>query len=38
VEREALVDSVYDTAQYFVSMYVFSAFAELDDNNSPGAL
>jgi hypothetical protein len=38
VEREALVDSVYDTAQYFVSLYDFSALAKSDDNNSPVAL
>jgi hypothetical protein len=36
--REALVDSAYDTAQYFVSLYDFSALAESDDNASPGAL
>jgi hypothetical protein len=35
VERDALVDSVYDTAQYFVSLYDFSVLAKLDDNNSP---
>jgi predicted nucleotidyltransferase len=29
---EALVDSVYDTAQHFVSLYDFSALAESDDN------
>jgi hypothetical protein len=36
-EREALVDSVYDTAQHFVSLYDFSVLAESDDNKSPGA-
>jgi lipoate synthase len=36
--REALVDSVYDTTQHFVSLYDFSAPAESNDNNSPGAL
>jgi hypothetical protein len=34
-ERVALVDSVYDTAQHFVSLYDFSALAESNDNNSP---
>jgi hypothetical protein len=38
VEREALVGSVYDTAQHFISLYDFSALTESDDNNSPGAL
>jgi hypothetical protein len=37
-EREVLVDSVYDTAQYFVSLYNFFALTESDDNNSPGPL
>jgi hypothetical protein len=37
-EQEALVDSVYDTTQYFVSLYDFSSLVELDDNNSPDAL
>jgi hypothetical protein len=31
-EQDALVDSVYDTAQYFVSQYDFSVFNESDDN------
>jgi hypothetical protein len=35
VERDALVDSVYDTAQYFVSQYDFSLLNESDDNASP---
>jgi hypothetical protein len=34
-ERDALVDSVYDTIQYFVSQYVFSVLTESDDNASP---
>jgi hypothetical protein len=37
-EWAALVDSAYDNAHHFVSLYDFSAFAESDDNNSPGAL
>jgi hypothetical protein len=36
--QEALVDSAYDTTQYFVSLYDFSTLAESDDNTSPGAL
>jgi hypothetical protein len=36
--REALVDSAYDTAHYFVSLYDFSMLPELHDNTSPGAL
>jgi hypothetical protein len=36
-EWDALVDSVYDTTQYFVSQYDFSVLAESDDNASPGA-
>jgi hypothetical protein len=35
---EALVDSVYDTAQHFVSLYDFSALAESDDNAIPSIL
>jgi hypothetical protein len=31
------VDSVYDTAQHFVSLYDFSVLNESDDNKSPGA-
>jgi hypothetical protein len=34
VEREALDDSVYDTTQYFISLYDFYALIESDDNNS----
>jgi hypothetical protein len=36
-EWDALVDSVYDTAQYFVSQYDFDVLVELDDNASPRA-
>jgi hypothetical protein len=36
-EREALVDSVYNTAQHFVSLYDFFVLAKSDDNKSPGA-
>jgi hypothetical protein len=36
-EWHALVDSVYNTAQYFVSQYDFSVTNESDDNGSPGA-
>jgi hypothetical protein len=36
-EREALVNSVYDTAQHFVSLYDFSILAESDDNKSLSA-
>jgi hypothetical protein len=38
VEREVLVECIYDIAQYFVSKYDFSALAESDDNNSSGTL
>jgi Skp family chaperone for outer membrane proteins len=34
-ERDALVDSIYDTAQYFASQYDFSILVESDDNASP---
>jgi hypothetical protein len=34
-ERDALVDSVYNIAQYFASQYDFYVLAELDDNASP---
>jgi hypothetical protein len=37
VERDALIDSVYDTAQYFISQYDFSVLNESDVNDSPGA-
>ncbi len=36
-ERDALVDSVYDIAQYFVSQYDFSVTNESDDNGSLSA-
>jgi hypothetical protein len=36
-ERDVLVDSVYDTTQYFASQYDFFVLAESDDNASPGA-
>jgi hypothetical protein len=36
-EKDATVDSVYDTAQHFVSQYDLSALNELDDNASCGA-
>jgi hypothetical protein len=38
VEQEAIVDSAYDTAHYFVSQCDFSALAKSDDNASPDAL
>jgi hypothetical protein len=37
-EWALLVNSAYDTAQHFVSLYDFSVLAEPDDNNSHGAL
>jgi chromosome segregation ATPase len=37
-ERETLVNSAYDAAHDFVSLYNFSSLAESDDNNSLGAL
>jgi lipoate synthase len=37
-EREILVNSAYNAAHDFVSLYNFSSLAESDDNNSPGAL
>jgi hypothetical protein len=37
-KQVALVDSTYDTAQHFVSLYDFSVLAKSDDNNSPGVL
>jgi lipoate synthase len=36
-EQEALVDSVYDTAQHFVSLYDFAVLTKSDDNKSPSA-
>jgi multidrug resistance efflux pump len=38
VERAALVDSTYDAAHHFVSLYDFPALAESDDNNIPSIL
>jgi hypothetical protein len=38
VEQEALVDSAYGTAHYFISQYDFFALAGSDDNACPGAL
>jgi hypothetical protein len=35
---EALVDSSYDAAHYFISQYDFSVLPKSDDNASPGAL
>jgi hypothetical protein len=37
-EWEVLVDSVYDTAQHFVSLYDFFALAKFNENASPGIL
>jgi hypothetical protein len=37
VEWETLVNSTYDVAHDFMSLYDFSSLAESDDNNSPGA-
>jgi hypothetical protein len=34
-EREALVFSVFDAAQDFVSSYDFTSLVESDDNDSP---
>jgi hypothetical protein len=38
VEREALVSSVFDAAQDFVSLYNFASLTESDDNDNPKAL
>jgi hypothetical protein len=38
VERETLVNSAYDAAHDFVSLYDLSSLVESDDNNSPEAL
>jgi hypothetical protein len=38
VEREALVSSVFDAAQDFVSSYDFTSLVESDDNDSPKGL
>jgi hypothetical protein len=37
VEREALVSTMFDTAQDFVSLYDFTSLVESDDNDSPKA-
>jgi hypothetical protein len=37
-ERKTLVNSTYDAAHDFVSLYDFSSLAESDNNNSLGAL
>jgi hypothetical protein len=37
-EREILVNSAYDAAHDFVSLYDFCSLSESDDNNSLGAL
>jgi hypothetical protein len=38
MEWAALVDSAYDTAQHFLSLYDFIVLVESDDNNSPNTL
>jgi hypothetical protein len=38
VEREALVSSMFDAAQDFVSSYDFTSLVESDDNDSPTGL
>jgi hypothetical protein len=35
-EQDSLIDSMYDTAQYFVSQYDFSVFNDQGDEGSPG--
>jgi hypothetical protein len=35
-KRDALIDSLYDTAQHFVSQYDFSVVNDPGDNGSPG--
>jgi hypothetical protein len=37
-EWEILVNSTYNDAHNFISLYNFSSLAESDDNSSPGAL
>jgi hypothetical protein len=37
-EHEALVSSMFDAAQDFVSSYDFASLAESDDNGNPNAL
>jgi hypothetical protein len=34
-ERDALIDSVYDTTQHLVSQYDFFVLNESDDNGTP---
>jgi hypothetical protein len=36
-EWDALINIMYDTAQYFVSQYDFSVVNDQDDEGSPGA-
>jgi hypothetical protein len=36
-ERDTLINSVYGTAQYFVSRYIFFVVNDHDDNGSPDA-
>jgi hypothetical protein len=36
-ERDALIDSVYDTAQHFMSQYDSFVANDHDDNGSPSA-
>jgi hypothetical protein len=36
-ERDALIDSVYDTAQHFMSQYDFCVVNDQGDKGSPGA-
>jgi hypothetical protein len=36
-EQDTLIDSMYETAQHFVSQYDFSKVNDQDDEGSPGA-
>jgi hypothetical protein len=36
-ERDALIDSLYETAQYFVTQYDFSVINDSNDEGSLGA-
>jgi hypothetical protein len=36
-EQDTLIDSMYETAQHFVSQYDFSIVNDQDDEGSPGA-
>jgi hypothetical protein len=36
-EQDTLIDSMYETAQHFVSQYDFSIVNDKDDEGSPGA-